>query len=293
MRRWASWQSRLLAPSSATTYSHFTALLLLSPFIVVMLAGFVYPLFKLVALSLPDWSFHHYVRIVNEPLYLSVLFSTVSVAVAVMGAALLLGFPVAYAMTRLKGPWATIVAACVIIPLWTSVLIRSYAWIVLLQRNGIINELLTSAGMITSPLRMIYTQGAVVLAMTHVLLPFMILPIYASLRVIPQHFVNAARTLGSGPIHAFVRVTVPLALPGIFAGCVMCFVLALGFYVTPALVGGPGSLMMATLIGQQTTVLLDWPFAAALSTLLLVFTLAVIILFRKTLALSKGLTSGI
>ena len=258
-----------------------------------MLAGFVYPLVKLVALSLPDLSFHNYIRIVDEPLYLAVLFSTVAVAVAVMGAALLLGFPVAYVMTRLKGPWATIVAACVIIPLWTSVLIRSYAWIVLLQRNGLINELLISAGMISSPLKMIYTQGAVILAMTHVLLPFMILPIYAALRAIPHHFINAARTLGSGPIHAFVRITVPLALPGIFAGCVMCFVLALGFYVTPALVGGPGSLMMATLIGQQTTVLLDWPFAAALSTVLLAFTLTVIILFRKTLALSKGLTSGI
>lgn len=287
------WLSGLLAPSSATAYSHSTALLLLLPFLLVMLAGFVYPLLKLVALSLPDFSFHHYLRIVSEPLYLAVLFSTVAVAGAVMGAALLLGFPVAYAMTRLKGPWSTIVAACVIIPLWTSVLIRSYAWIVLLQRNGIINELLISAEIVSSPLRMIYTQGAVILAMTHVLLPFMILPIYASLRAIPQHFVNAARTLGSGPIHAFVRITVPLALPGIFAGCVMCFVLALGFYVTPALVGGPGSLMMATLIGQQTTVLLDWPFAAALSTVLLAFTLAVIILFRKTLALSKGLTSGI
>lgn len=287
------WQSVLLAPSSATTYSHSTAILLLLPFLVVMLAGFVYPLVKLVALSLPDLSFHNYIRIVDEPLYLAVLFSTVAVAVAVMGAALFLGFPVAYVMTRLKGPWATIVAACVIIPLWTSVLIRSYAWIVLLQRNGLINELLISAGMISSPLKMIYTQGAVILAMTHVLLPFMILPIYAALRAIPHHFINAARTLGSGPIHAFVRITVPLALPGIFAGCVMCFVLALGFYVTPALVGGPGSLMMATLIGQQTTVLLDWPFAAALSTVLLAFTLTVIILFRKTLALSKGLTSGI
>jgi len=291
--RCSSWQSVLLAQSSATTYSHFTATLLLLPFLLVMLAGFVYPLFKLVALSLPDLSFYHYIRIVDEPLYLAVLLSTVAVAVAVMGAALLLGFPVAYAMTRLKGPLTTIVAACVIIPLWTSVLIRSYAWIVLLQRNGLINELLNSAGMISSPLKMIYTQGAVILAMTHVLLPFMILPIYAALRAIPEHFVNAARTLGSGPIHAFVRITVPLALPGIFAGCVMCFVLALGFYVTPALVGGPGSLMMATLIGQQTTVLLDWPFAAALSTVLLAFTLAVIILFRKTLALSKGLTSGI
>ncbi len=180
-----------------------------------------------------------------------------------------------------------------LIPLWTSVLVRSYAWIVLLQRTGIINQALLSSKLIDEPLRMIYTQGAVIVAMTHVLLPFMIMPIFAALRAIPPEYVQAAMNLGSTRLHAFRAIIVPLSLPGIFAGCVISFVLALGFYVTPALVGGAGSLMMATLIGQQTTVLLDWPFAAALSTSLLVVTLAVVIIFRRTLSLSKGLNSGI
>lgn len=283
----------LLSSSSAKTYSHATAILLLFPAIVVLLAGFAYPLAKLVALSMPEMSLQHYVRIVREPLYLDVLFSTMWIALAVMGASLVLGFPVAYAMTKTKGVWAGILTACVLIPLWTSVLIRSYAWIVLLQRNGLINEALVWAGMTEAPLRMIYTQGAVIVAMTHVLLPFMILPIFASLRAIPPEYVQAARNLGSGAFDAFAKVTIPLCLPGIFAGCVMTFVLALGFYVTPALVGGPGSLMMATLIGQQTTVLLDWPFAAALSTSLLMVTLVIVVAFRRTLSLSRGIDSGI
>lgn len=283
----------LFSSSSAKTYPHATALLLLSPAAAFLFAGFAYPLAKLVAISLPAMSLEYYQRIFREPLYLDVLLSTVFVALVVMCASLILGFPVAYAMTRLKKPWATIVTACVLIPLWTSVLIRSYAWIILLQRNGVINQALVSAGLVDGPLRMIYTQGAVILAMTHVLLPFMILPIFAALRAIPDEYVKAARNLGSGPVHAFCKVTVPLSLPGIFAGCVMSFVLALGFYVTPALVGGAGSLMMATLIGQQTIVLLDWPFAAALSTTLLIVTLAVIVAFRKTLSLSKGLNNGI
>ncbi|MDH0911830.1 ABC transporter permease [Rhizobium pusense] len=292
-RTLANLQSLMFASPSAKTYSHAGALLLLLPSALMLLTGFVYPLARLVALSLPDMSLELYIRIFREPLYLNVLFSTTVVALAVMCCCLLLGFPVAYAMVRLKRPWALILTGCVLIPLWTSVLVRSYAWIVLLQRTGIVNQALLSSKLINEPLRMIYTQGAVIVAMTHVLLPFMIMPIFASLRAIPPEYVRAAMNLGSTRFHAFRAIIVPLSLPGIFAGSVISFVLALGFYVTPALVGGAGSLMMATLIGQQTTVLLDWPFAAALSTSLLVVTLAVVIIFRRTLSLNKGLNSGI
>jgi len=111
----------------------------------------------------------------------------------------------------------------------------------------------------------------------------------APLRSIPPHYLQAARNLGAGPVRAFLNVTLPLSLPGVSAGCVLSFVLALGFYITPALVGGPQSMLIATLIGQQTTVLLDWPFAAALSTILLVLTLILVFLFRKTLSFSRGL----
>ncbi|AFL51521.1 mannopine transport system permease protein [Sinorhizobium fredii] len=277
--------------SSARFYSPSASLGLAAPLVAALVAGFLYPVVRLVALSFSGGTFDHYRRIFSEPLHLGVLLSTIEVALVVTIASLVVGFPVAYLMARLRKGLAGVVAACVFIPLWTSVLIRSYAWVVLLQRNGIVNQLLLEIGITDGPLKLIYTQGAVILAMTHVLMPFMILPIYSALRALPPDYIRAARNLGAGPVRAFVAVTLPLSLPGVFAGSVMCFVLALGFYITPALVGGPGSMLMATLIGQQTTVLLDWPFAAALSTVLLAVTLLFVLLFRRTLSLSKGLNS--
>ncbi|ACP22511.1 AttA2-like ABC transporter, permease protein (plasmid) [Sinorhizobium fredii NGR234] len=277
--------------SSARFYPPAASLGLAAPLLAALIAGFLYPVSRLVALSFSGGSLDHFRRIFTEPLHLGVLLSTIEVAFVVAISSLVLGFPVAYLMARLRKGLAMAVAACVFIPLWTSVLIRSYAWVVLLQRNGIVNELLLGMGVTEGPLKLIYTQSAVILAMTHVLMPFMILPIYSALRALPPDYIRAARNLGAGPVRAFVAVTLPLSLPGVFAGSVMCFVLALGFYITPALVGGPGSMLMATLIGQQTTVLLDWPFAAALSTMLLAVTLLFVLLFRRTLSLSKGLNS--
>ncbi|CCF00703.1 putative spermidine/putrescine ABC transporter permease protein (plasmid) [Sinorhizobium fredii HH103] len=277
--------------SSARFYSPSASLGLAAPLLAALVAGFLYPVVRLVALSFSGGTFDHYRRIFSEPLHLGVLLSTIEVALVVTIASLVVGFPVAYLMARLSHGFAVVVAACVFIPLWTSVLIRSYAWVVLLQRNGIVNQLLLEIGVTDGPLKLIYTQGAVILAMTHVLMPFMILPIYSALCALPPDYIRAARNLGAGPVRAFVAVTLPLSLPGVFAGSVMCFVLALGFYITPALVGGPGSMLMATLIGQQTAVLLDWPFAAALSTVLLAVTLLFVLLFRRSLSLSKGLNS--
>ncbi|PDT50326.1 ABC transporter permease [Sinorhizobium fredii] len=277
--------------SSARFYSPSASLGLAAPLLAALVAGFLYPVARLVALSFSGGTFDHYRRIFSEPLHLGVLLSTIEVALVVTMASLVVGFPVAYLMARLSNGLAVVVAACVFIPLWTSVLIRSYAWVVILQRNGIVNQLLLEIGVTDGPLKLIYTQGAVILAMTHVLMPFMILPIYSALCALPPDYIRAARNLGAGPVRAFVAVTLPLSLPGVFAGSVMCFVLALGFYITPALVGGPGSMLMATLIGQQTAVLLDWPFAAALSTVLLAVTLLFVLLFRRSLSLSKGLNS--
>lgn len=271
-------------------YAPLTSWLLTLPLVATFTIGFLYPVSKLVALSFANGA-ESYLRIGQDPLYVSVLTTTVITAAAVTALCLVLGYPVAFAMTRLSGKAALITAACVFVPLWTSVLIRSYAWIVLLQRNGIINNALQDAGLSDQPLKLLYTQGAVILGMTHILLPFAILPIYSTLRTLPPDFARAAANLGAGPVRTFLLITLPLSLPGVFAGGILCFVLALGFYITPALLGGPGSMLMATLIGQQTTVLLDWPFAAALSTILLSVTLLIVFLFRRALSLSKGFHS--
>ena len=279
------WVSR-----SAGHYSPAMALALLAPLLVLLLLGFILPIAYLVKLSLfsPHLDFSNYRRLLEEPLYFEVMLRTGKVALVVMTASLLLGYPIAYVMARTKGRFATLVMACVLIALWSPVLVRSYAFIVLLQRNGVINRLAKEIGITETGFRLLYTEGAVMLAMTHVLMPFMILPIFAALRSIPLDYVQAARNLGAGPVTAFLRVTLPLSLPGVFAGCVMCFILALGFYVTPALIGGPGTLMAATLIGQQVTVLLDWPFAAALATILLLLTLVLVLVFRRALATNRG-----
>ncbi|MEJ5083742.1 ABC transporter permease [Ochrobactrum sp. MYb379] len=261
------------------------------PLLFFLTVGFIYPIVTLIKLSFSKGFLATYGRIFVEPLYLSVLFSTVTVALIVTIAGVLLGYPVAFAMARLNKRWAFVVAACVFIPLWTSILIRSYAWIVLLQRNGLVNSLLKTTGLADQPVKMLYTQGAVILAMTHVLLPFVILPIFSVLRTVPNDYLRAARNLGAGAVSTFLRITLPLSLPGVFAGATICFVLALGFYITPALVGGPGSMLMPTLIAQQTTVVVDWPFAAALSTVLLVMTLVFIALFRKGLSFQKGFSN--
>ncbi|MGV6873953.1 ABC transporter permease [Pseudochelatococcus sp. B33] len=283
-------KSGFLQPASARTYSTALSLALITPLLLLLAFGFLYPVGRLIAGSFGDTTstFANYERIVAEPLYLTILWRTFEIAFVVTVATFLLGYPVAYAMARLKGRLAVLVAACVLISLWTSVLVRSYAWIVLLQRNGIVNNALMETGIIATPLRLIYTEGAVMMAMTHILLPFMILPLYGALRTIPEEFLRAARNLGAGAATTFFKVTLPLSLPGVFAGSLMTFILALGFYVTPALVGGPRTLMMATLIGQQATELLDWPFAGALAAVLLVSTLVIALVFRKALSFNKG-----
>lgn len=284
-----AWMARLV-PQNARAYPVGLSLVLVAPLLALIGFGFLYPVGRLFAGSLfiPEFSLDHYRRIIETPLYAAVFLRTFEIAFVVTVASLVIGYPVAFAMARLERRLVVIVTACVLIALWTSALVRSYAWIVLLQRNGLVNSLLLDAGLISSPLRLLYTQGAVIIAMTHVLLPYMILPIFSSIRAIPKDLSQAAANLGAGWTVTFARVLLPLSLPGIFAGCLLTFILALGFYVTPALVGGPTTLLVATLIGQQTTEMLDWGFAGALSSVLLAITLVLVVTFRKTLSIGKG-----
>ncbi|MBN8941865.1 MAG: ABC transporter permease [Rhizobiales bacterium] len=271
-----------------------TSLVLLSPLVILLGVGFFWPIVALLfqSVSRPTWTAAHYLRLFEEPLYLQVIFRTIWISVCTVAITLGLAYPIAMLMAQAKGWVAGIIAALVLLPLWTSVLVRSYGWIVLLQRNGIINNALRDLGMIDRPLSMIYTEGAVLVAMCHVLLPFMILPIFSTLRNISPDLTKAALNLGASRFRAFYSVTLPLSLPGIFAGCLMVFVLALGFYITPALVGGPRTLLIATLISQQATEFLNWPFAGAISTVLLVLSLGVTIAFKRILGVERAASHG-
>jgi mannopine transport system permease protein len=264
-------------------------LLMVAPLVALLGWAFFLPIARLLLTSVtePTLNLDNYRRIATEPLYGQVIFRTVWISLSCTVLALLLGYPVAALLARARGVLAAIALACVLVPLWTSVLVRSYAWIVLMERNGVINGWLTSWGLVSEPLTMLYTQGAVLMAMTHVLLPFMILPIYSALRAVPPDLPRAAANLGAGKLRVFLLVTLPLSLPGVFAGCLIVFVMALGFYITPALVGGPRTLMIATLISQQAMELLNWPFAGAISCVLLALSLGITVLFKRLLRLDR------
>ena len=263
--------------------------LLLVPLLALFGAVFALPVLDMLARSVfdPNLTTRHYEQLFARDLYLRIIVRTIEISAIVAVATLVLGYPVAYLMARVKGWQAALIAACVMIPLWTSTLVRSYAWTALLSRNGIINTWLTQIGLTTEPLQLLYTDGAVILAMTHVLLPFMILPLYAALRAIPDEALRAARVLGAGRFATFRFVVWPLSLPGVSAGLVMVFLVSLGFFITPALVGGAQSMMVATLVAQELTAGFDWGFASAIAATLLLVALAIVFVFNRVLRLDR------
>jgi len=223
-------------------------------------------------------------------IYLDVLGRTLAISATVTLLCLLLGFPVAMLLTQVKERTADALMILVLLPFWTSLLVRTAAWVVVLQREGMVNSLLLKLGLIAEPLALIYNRTGVLVAMTHVLLPFMILPLYSVLKGIPPHYMRAAASLGAPPVTAFVRVFLPIAAPGIAAGSLMVFILALGYYITPALVGGGADQMLSYFVATYTTDTGNWGLAAALGLLMLVTTAA---LYAVSHRLSGGRTMAV
>jgi mannopine transport system permease protein len=287
------WERFAYAPTSRS-YSPLLSVALLLPMIALLALVFYLPIMRLLGTSVfdPDPTLVHFQRIADVPLYTTILVRTLRTALIVTLLCLLMGYPVAYLMSRLSGWRLLLVAALVTIPLWTSVLVRSFAWTVLLRRTGVVNEFLVGTGLAPEPMRLLYTEGAVWLAMAHILLPFTILPIFATLRGISPDLPKAAQSMGAGPVRVFLRVTLPLSLPGVAAGSVLVFILSLGFFITPALVGGATSLMISTLIGQQVTQTFNWPFAAAIAAVLLIVTLVLVLVFNRFLRFDRVVGDG-
>ena len=205
-------------------------------------------------------------------IYLDVLLRTLVISASVTLLCLLLGFPVALLLTQVNEKMADWLMILVLLPFWTSLLVRTAAWVVVLQREGMVNSLLMRLGLIAEPLTLIYNRTGVLIAMTHVLLPFMILPLYSVLKGIPPHYVRAAASLGAPPVTAFFRVYLPMAAPAIVAGSLMVFILAMGYYITPALVGGGSDQMLSYFVATYTTDTGNWGLAAALGLMMLVTT---------------------
>lgn len=202
---------------------------------------------------------------------------------------LALGFPLAYWISRLPTRKANLVMICVLIPFWTSVLVRIAAWVVLLQRQGLINSALMNTGLTAEPVDLLFNRLGVYIAMTHILLPFMILPIYSSMQSIPPTYQRAAISLGSHPFAAFWRVYVPQTYPGIAAGALLVFIISVGYYITPALLGGPGDQMISYYVAYFTNQTINWGMASALGFLLLAGTLLLYSLYRRLSGRELGL----
>jgi ABC-type spermidine/putrescine transport system permease subunit I len=257
------------------------AILLVTPLALYMVAFYALPLASMLLRSIaePTWTLENYRRLAGDAVFLEVFWTTLRTALIVTLGALALGYPVALALSRQRRGAATFMLIIVLLPFWTSVLVRSYAWMVLLGRKGLVNEALIAGGLIDAPLRLLNTPFAVHIAMIHILLPYMILPIASVLRQIDGALLRAAAGLGAPPRRVFLQVVLPLSIPGVAAGVLLVFVLSLGFYITPALVGGPRDLMLSMLIAQQVD-LLNWPYAACLSAALLATTLLLILAFQ-------------
>jgi len=223
----------------------------------------------------------------EQAVFKNVLGRTLWISGMVTLVCLLLGYPVAFFIARQPPGRASVLLFLVLLPFWTSLLVRTVAWVVLLQREGILNNLLLSIGLITEPLRMIFNRFAVYVAMVHVLLPFMVLPLYAVMKGISPSYVRAAWSLGARPATAFRRVYLPQTLPGVGAGCLMVFIQALGYYITPALVGGADDQMISYFIAFYASKTVNWGMAAALSIMLLAATLALYAVYDRLVGIEK------
>jgi ABC-type spermidine/putrescine transport system permease subunit I len=245
------------------------------PALVLLFAFFLFPVVRMLGFSLEGGSLDWYAKALGEELYLRVFWNTFEIALFVTAICLLIGYPLGFLIATTTPGWATLGFIFVLLPLWTSVLVRTYAWMVLLGRNGVFNRWLIELGVITDPIPMLNNFTGVLIGMVHVLLPYMVLPIYGAVRRLDPALVAAAEGLGASSWSIFWRIYLPLTLPGIFAGATIVFVLSLGFFITPALLGGGKVMMLAVLIEQQIHQTLNWPFAAALSAVLLALTLGV------------------
>ncbi|MEP6609034.1 MAG: ABC transporter permease [Burkholderiaceae bacterium] len=250
---------------------------------------FLIPIGLVLALSFTDATplGSNYLRIFSVPVYLKVLANTLSTGLGVTLIALLLGYPMAYLLSTLPTRSATLVMGMVVLPWFTSLLVRSFAWTVLLGQAGVINKALLSLELIDRPLPLLYSIFGVYVATVHILLPYMVLTLYGVMRGIDRSLVRAANAAGASPWRAFVHVYFPLSLPGVAGGCVLVFIMAIGFYITPALLGGPRQMMIAQMIANEMLESLNWGFGAALATVLLVLTAAGLAMFNNIFGLHR------
>ena len=272
-------------------------ILLVVPAIVFIAVFLIYPLWKMFALSFGsaesvsvDYNFEtldQYRRAVTAQIYQSVFATTFWISFLTTVACLVAGYPVAYLLANVSDRTRTMLLPLVVVPFWTSLLVRTFAWRIILGRSGPINDTLEWLGLIDQPLSLVYNRIGTLVGMGHIMLPFMILPIYAVMRGIPREYVQAAENLGASPFKSWWRVYFPLSLPGVGAGSLLVFILSIGFFVTPAMLGGPRDRMISNMIEVQINNVANWEFASALAFLLLAATLLLYFVYARFMSFDK------
>ena len=271
--------------------------LLLLPTLLIFIFFFLVPLVFLFVTSFKtfdansgignEWTFQNYIKFLTDSFYLSVLWRTVKIALLTTFITIIISYPVAYQISKVKGRLKNFLTLIVLSPLLISMVIRSYGWVIILSNKGVINNTLMELGIINQPLTLLYTEFSVILGMIHVLFPYMVLTIMGSLERIDPSVIRASQNLGASSARTFFSVMLPLTLPGIFAGSVMVFSLSVSSFVTPAILGGPQVKVMSYLTYEQTAVMLNWPYGSAIGFLLIFLAIITIIIYSRILAYSE------
>jgi len=248
--------------------------LLVVPALILLFCVFAYPVGSLLLRSLSDpvWGLQNFRAIIEQPVYFNALVNTVGISGSVTLICLLAGYPLAYTIAQASGRMQRLLIFSVLIPFWSSILVRTFAWLVILQHRGLVNRAIVGLGIVDAPITMVHNRIGVLAGMVHILLPFMVLPLYSVMKSIPPTYQRAAVSLGSHPFAAFWRVYVPQTYPGVGAGVLLVFILSIGYYITPALLGGPSDQMVSYYVAYFTNVSINWGMACALGALLLAAT---------------------
>jgi len=269
----------------------YTFLGLTLPYLTMVIALVVIPVGWLFYLSFigrdGNFSLENYERMWTIKAYIKIFITTFKINILTTIFCIVLGYPLSYFMSQLSKRWASICMIGVLIPFWTSLLVRTYAWLVLLQKKGLVNNFLLDIGLILEPIKIVHNTTGTLICMVHIMLPFLILPLYANMRIIDKDCMKAASSLGATPSRAFWTIFFPLSLPGLLAGSLIVFVLCLGFYVTPAILGGGKVIMAAMKISSNIELYFSWGAASALGVVLLVVTLIILFLASKLVSIEK------
>ena len=271
--------------------------MLLFPAVALLLVFFAYPIVELMKASFfdPLFTTAHIEKFFIRKVYFRVFRNTVEISALVTLLCFLIGYPAAYFLAHARRRLRPYLIFLILLPMWVSILIRSYSWMAILGREGLINSFLIWLGITSEPIAMLYTRGAVYVAMVQILLPIMILTCYSVMAGIDKDLIKAARVLGASPLRAFVNVFLPLSISGARNGAIIIFILSMGFFITPALVGGRKDMMIGNLIVFQIDELVNWGFASAIGLILLVSTVCIVLLLRLLLDLAvpgRGASEG-